>query len=122
MQAGCVTALVVAGALTVGTGPASAHDKAFKSRVTLKVVNGFTWKGRVSSESPRCVANRKVKLFTGSGKLVGQDFTDEDGRWSYSVLGETYYAKVTRDIRGGSGHRHLCKPDRSPTKSAPPKP
>jgi hypothetical protein len=112
-------AVVLAVALAL---PAAAHDKAFKSKVTLQVENDFTWHGRVKSASRRCVANRRVKLYTTSGKLVGDPETDADGRWSWVLIGDRYYAKVTRDVRGGRGHRHVCKPDRSPTKSAPKKP
>lgn len=106
--------LACVGALLV-PAQAGAHDNSFKSRVTIHHPSDPQYRGRVFSRSPQCVADRLVKLFTASGVLVGEDTTDDEGRWSYTFLGERYYAKVTRAVRGGAGHRHVCQPDRSPT-------
>jgi hypothetical protein len=115
-----VTMLAIGGVLVSVASPAAAHEKAFKSRVTIKVVDEVNWKGRVTSESKRCIAGRTVKVFTSDGLLVTTAKTNENGRWRTGLIGERYYARVTREVRGGPGHRHVCKPDRSPTRSAPP--
>jgi hypothetical protein len=113
-------ALAVAVALSLSLTPqVSGHGATFKSRVTIQVENKFNWHGRVKSKSPRCVGRRVVKVFTESGKRIVTTKSEPDGRWQTGLIGERYYAKVTREVRGGAGHRHVCKGDRSPTKSAP---
>src|SRR5688572_4204495 len=116
LQAGCAIALAVVGLAVTGVGPATAHQKAFESRVTINHPSPPTYRGRVFSESPGCVASRTVRFFYYTGEHIANIETDADGRWSFDFSGATgYYAKVTREVRGGAGHRHVCRADRSPT-------
>jgi hypothetical protein len=112
-------ALAVCAAVTVlavAALPANAHDKSFDSRVTIKHPIEPRYQGRVFSESPRCVASRTVRFFYSTGEHIFNIETNSEGRWSFDFSGTTgYYAKVTREVRGGPGHRHICKGDRSPT-------
>lgn len=78
--------------------PASSQDMPFASKIRLK--NGFpAFHGEVKSDSPDCIANRKVRLFkqtTGADKLLGKDRTDSAGKWEIlkNPKSAVYYAKV----------------------------
>jgi hypothetical protein len=112
-------AALLAVAVLGGASQAIAHERAYKSRVTLRVVGPGTWEGRVTSASPGCGAHRKVIVFTADGNRVADTTSERDGSWSLAIVGESYYAKVTREARGRAGHRRICLPDRSPTRTAP---
>ena len=121
-------------ALTVGAAiavvglaalPASAHDKAFKSRVTIEAVDQPNYRGQVFSGSPSCVRHRRVQFwYDGEGaepdQLVATVKADEHGRWQFGFVGKAYYAKVKRVVKTPGNHHHVCKPDRSPTVTPPP--
>jgi hypothetical protein len=74
------------------------------------------FKGRVISEKSSCEAGRTVRLYHEGGVFAQETESDEDGRWRVEFVGVTgYYAKATKRVRERPGHRHVCKPDRSPT-------
>jgi hypothetical protein len=111
-------ALVALGAgLFAWSGPASAHDQAYDSKVTIHEPQPATYRGRVKSEKRGCVRNRLVKLYNASGdKYAGfSDETDDEGRWQITIFGAEYYAKVTREVKTPGNHRHVCRADTSPT-------
>jgi hypothetical protein len=107
-------------ALAIGalawSGPATAHDKAFDSRITIKSPESHIFKGRVFSDKPSCERNRTVKLYrktTGQDPVAAVTETDDEGRWRIEFVGDRYYARVTRRVRERPGHRHVCLSDRS---------
>jgi hypothetical protein len=121
MNAGRLLIVPTLVALAIGmfalSGPATAHDKAFDSKVTIREDPGKLFHGRVKSERAGCVPNRLVKLYRGNGTYTGtSDITNENGRWEINYgPGYNYYAKVTRRVRTPGDHRHVCRGDVSPT-------
>jgi hypothetical protein len=78
------------------------------SAVTLKVAGGPPFHGRVTSDSPACIANRKVILLEVSPDRAPIDFADNrtngKGKWVFSsqLQGATVVqAKVSRSKASG---------------------
>jgi hypothetical protein len=98
--------------------PASA-DQTAVSAVTLKVAGGPPFHGRVTSEDPACIANRKVVLIEVAPDRGPIDFADNrtngEGKWIFSsqLQGATVVqAKVARSKSSGV----VCRAARSPAK------
>jgi len=112
------------GALTMGLGgvlaigavmPATAQDMPFESKIRLKNT-APAFHGKVKSDSPSCIAGRKVRMFRakkGEDKVLGKTRTDAQGKWQ--VLHEpksgVYYAKVNEFAQEES--QLVCLPDKS---------
>lgn len=98
-----------------GIAPAAAQDMPFESKI--KIGNGPpAFHGKVKSDSPECIVNRKVRVFRvreGDDKLLGKDRTDMDGKWEVLVnlKGGAYYAKVNEYAR--ETPQLLCLSDRT---------
>jgi hypothetical protein len=99
-------------------GPASADQRA-ASKVTLKVAGGPPFRGRVISEAPACIANRKVVLLEVAPDRGPIDFADNrtngTGKWVFSsqLQGATVVrAKVAPAKRSGV----ICGSALSPAK------
>jgi len=110
-----LAAFVCAVALTV---PANADQPAV-SKVTLKIAGGPPFHGRVISESPACIANRKVVLLEVSpdpGPIdLADNRTNGRGKWVFSsqLQGATVVrAKVARSKSSGV----ICRAGFSPSK------
>ena len=89
------------------------------SAVTLKVAGGPPFHGRVTSESPACIANRKVVLLEVAPERGPIDFADNrtngKGKWVFSsqLQGATLVrAKVARSKSSGV----VCRSALSPAK------
>jgi hypothetical protein len=104
--------------------PASAHNKDFKTRVTIEVVKpNIEYEGDVISRSAACERRRLLRFRYDNPK--GPDFTigkpfraDRKGHWEFGVtVGENYYVAAERTVKRSGAHRHVCKADRSPTVS-----
>ena len=87
--------------------PAGARQHAI-SAVSLKVAGGPPFHGRVTSESPACIANRKVILLEVAPEGGPIDFADNrtngKGKWVFSsqLQGATVVqAKVARSKASG---------------------
>jgi hypothetical protein len=87
--------------------PASGDQPAV-SKVTLKVAGGSPFHGRVISESPACIANRKVVLLEVAPDRGLIDYADNrtngKGKWVFSsqLQGATVVrAKVARSKSSG---------------------
>jgi hypothetical protein len=100
-------ALVVSAAVAAFVAPAGARPQAV-SAVTLKVAGGPPFRGRVTSESPACIANRKVVLLEVTPERGPIDFADNRtngrGKWVFSsqLQGATAVrAKVARSKSSG---------------------
>ena len=98
--------------------PASADQPAV-SKVTLKVAGGPPFHGRVISESPACIANRKVVLLEvvpDRGPIdLADNRTNGRGKWVFSsqLQGATVVrAKVARSKSSGV----VCRSALSPAK------
>jgi hypothetical protein len=98
--------------------PAGAGQQA-ASRVTLKVAGGPPFHGRVISDSPACVPNRKVVLLEVAPERAPIDFADNrtngKGKWVFSsqLQGATVVrAKVSRFKSSGV----ICRSALSPAK------
>jgi hypothetical protein len=98
--------------------PASAGQQAV-SAVTLKVAGGPPFHGRVTSESPACIANRKVVLLEVApdrGLIdLADNRTNGKGKWVFSsqLQGATVVrAKVARSKSSGV----ICRAALSPAK------
>jgi hypothetical protein len=112
---GTVAAAIGAVALAA---PASAGESA-ASGVTLKVADGPPFHGRVTSQDPACVANRKVVLLEVAPDRGPIDLADNrtngTGKWVFSsqLQGATVVrAKVGRSKASGV----ICRPAFSPSK------
>jgi hypothetical protein len=103
---------------------ASAHNRVFRSQVTIRQNPEFH--GKVLSTNHRCEVDRKVKLVLrkpGTNRVVGVTFTDENGKWAITDPDQggihpnkAYRAAVARKVlRNDAGHRHVCRADRSKT-------
>ena len=106
---------VIAAALAA---PASAGEAAV-SAVTLKVAGGPPFHGRVTSEDPACIANRKVVLLEVAPDRGPIDFADNrtngKGKWVFSsqLQGATVVrAKAARSKSSGV----ICRSALSPAK------
>jgi hypothetical protein len=99
--------------------PASAHEKRFNSRVTIEHPSEPSYEGDVFSRKDACVRYRMVQFWRDNegapDDLVNEVRSDADGHWSYSFLGDAYYARVRRVVKRPADHKHVCKGDRSPT-------
>jgi hypothetical protein len=98
--------------------PASAGHS-IASTVSLKVAGGPPFHGRVKSEDPACVSNRKVVLLEVAPDRAPIDFADNrtngKGKWVFSsqLQGATVVqAKVARSKSAGV----VCESARSPAK------
>src|SRR4029077_4274874 len=105
-------------ATVVVASPVGASQSAV-STVTLKIAGGPPFHGRVSSESPACIANRKVVLLEVAPERGPIDFADNrtngTGKWVFSsqLQGATVVrAKVARSKRSGV----ICRSAVSPAK------
>jgi hypothetical protein len=112
-------ALAILAAAAVVVAPAGARQQAI-SAVTLKVAGGPPFHGRVTSESPACIANRKVILLEVAPERSPIDFADNrtngKGKWVFSsqLQGATVVqAKVARSKASGV----TCRSARSSRKS-----
>jgi hypothetical protein len=110
--------LAIGGLAVFGAAmPAVARDMPFESKIRLK--NAFpAFHGKVKSDSPSCIANRKVRLFKekrgkGDDKLLGKDRTDSSGYWEILKTPKSgvYYAKVNQFSDESTGLS--CLPDTS---------
>lgn len=111
-------ALTIMTATVVVASPVGARQSAV-STVSLKIDGGPPFHGRVSSESPACIANRKVVLLEVAPDSGLIDFADNrtngTGKWVFSsqLQGATVVrAKVARSKRSGV----ICRSAVSPAK------
>jgi hypothetical protein len=110
-----LAALVSVAALAV----AASADQPAVSKVTLRVAGGPPFHGRVISESPACIANRKVVLLEVAPDRGPIDLADNRtngrGKWVFSsqLQGATVVrAKVGRSKASGV----ICRSAVSPAK------
>jgi hypothetical protein len=96
--------------------PASAGESA-SSDVTLKVAGGPPFHGRVTSEDPACVSNRKVVLLEvapGRGLIdLADNRTNGKGKWVFSSQLQgamVVRAKVARSKSSGVSCRAALSP------------
>jgi hypothetical protein len=110
--------LAIVTAAVAVAAPAGAGQSAI-SAVTLKVAGGPPFHGRVTSESPACIANRNVVILEVAPDRGPIDFADNrtngKGKWVFSpqLQGATVVrAKVARSKSSGV----LCRSALSPAK------
>lgn len=112
-------AIAVAVAVLAAGIPASAHDRSFKTRITISQPEPFAYQGRVFSKLDACVRRREIQMWRdqpGADEKVGVPFrADRRGRWSYGFFGKQYYVVAKRAVKRSGNHRHVCRADRSPT-------
>jgi hypothetical protein len=111
-----VPAMLAVAAVPAAVAPAGQQAV---SAVSLKVAGGPPFHGRVTSESPACIANRKVILLEIAPDRGPIDFADNrtngKGKWVFSsqLQGATVVqAKVAQSKSSGI----LCRSDLSPRK------
>jgi hypothetical protein len=78
-----------------------------------------TFEGKVTSDTTRCEANRRISLRTDlskypNGPTIARTTTDAGGRWSVQLTGNaapgSYYAVAPRKVlRKNAHHLHVCK-------------
>lgn len=105
-RAGLVAAIAVA-AFAAGTVSAPAADQPFESKIRLTERFPFAH-GKVKSDSPDCIANRKIRLFKvkkGDDKVLGKTRTGSDGKWEIlrDPKSGVYYAKVNQYANPATG-------------------
>ena len=108
-----VLAMLATAALVASAG---ARQEAV-SQVSLKVAGGPPFRGRVTSESPACIANRKVVLLEVAPDRGPIDLADNRtngrGKWIFSsqLQGATAVrAKVARSKASGVACRAAFSP------------
>ena len=108
-----------ASALAVCLAGSANADQPAASKVTLKVAGGPPFHGRVLSESPACIANRKVVLLEvepNRGPIdLADNRTNGRGKWVFSsqLQGATVVReKVARSKSSGV----VCRSALSPAK------
>ena len=116
------SAALFAAAGAVGLAAPASAGEAADSRVTLKIAGGPPFHGRVISDDPACVSNRKVVLLAVAPDRGPIDFADNrtngKGKWVFSsqLQGATIVrAKVARSKSSGV----TCRPALSPSKRVP---
>ena len=132
MRRSIVALLVSLLALALVAGPAWAHNKTFKTRLTGvksatghfydngKVIGSWTdVHGHVRSANPKCVGGRWVKatlvdVDTGKTKVVQKKRSESDGKFAlggpdYTAQYDKTVVKVFKKVLiNSSGHRHVC--------------
>jgi hypothetical protein len=118
------------GAATIGVavlasmvGMAMAHVARSDSSVKITgYIDNTSFLGKVGSERKACKRKRKVTVWKRNpGAMDGPvdtARTDKRGIWAVSAPGADpgpYYATVKKRVRKRKGHKHVCKPDRSPS-------
>jgi hypothetical protein len=102
------TALGTLAAVGVGAAAAPAADMPFDSKIRLTERFPFAH-GKVKSDSPDCIANRKIRLFEekrkGDDKVIGKTRTGADGKWTIMVdpYSGVFYAKVNQYANESTG-------------------
>jgi len=109
------TALAAVAGLAAVAPAAVAQDMPFDSKIRLTERFPFAH-GKVKSDSPDCIANRKVRLFkekSGEDKVLGKARTDMDGKWTIEKTPKSgvYYAKVNQYANESTGL--VCLPAKS---------
>jgi len=136
MRRSIVAMAAVAMLVSLGAGPAGAHDERYKSRLTLKepafVVptrGTFAYRGRITSERSQCEPGRTIALYRkqpGSPEVeVGNTETNAEGKYSITLevnMAGKYYARASKGSYGGAGHDHVCLADESGKVDFPPEP
>lgn len=105
-RAGLVAAIAVA-AFAASAVAAPAADQPFESKIRLTERFPFAH-GKVKSDSPDCIANRKIRLFKvkkGDDKVLGKTRTGSDGKWEIlrDPKSGVYYAKVNQYANPATG-------------------
>ncbi len=114
-RAGLAAGVATLAAFAAGTAIAPAQDMPFDSKIRLTERFPFAH-GKVKSDSPDCVYNRKIRLFKqkqGGDKVLGKTRTDMDGKWTIEKTPKSgvYYAKVNQYANESTGL--VCLPAKS---------
>lgn len=114
------TATVLALAIPMSLGAASAHSYRAATTVTIsRSETGF--RGRVDSGRPGCISGRTVTVMKvvadAPDKAIGTDTTDGNGRYAVARNNPhgTFYAKVSGSSSRHYSGSHVCLRDRSTT-------
>jgi hypothetical protein len=116
-----VVGIAVAGVLCAA-GLAGAHSQSHPTTVTIR---GYTFVekpnliyGSLDSDTQKCVAGRKVKIYDsteqgGPYKLTDTATASESGAWSGVVDGSNFFYKalVPKSKYGPKHHRKTCAGD-----------
>lgn len=110
-------------ALASLTGVATAHVARWDSNLRITgYVENTSFLGKVRSERRACKRRRRVSVWKRNpGAMdgpVGTARTNRRGIWAVSapaVASGVYYAQVKRRVRRSADHKHVCRPDRSPS-------
>jgi hypothetical protein len=127
----CVAAAVGCVALASMSGVATAHVASWDSEVKItsyvegaQETENAAFLGKVRSERKACEDRRTVSVWKHNPGAIdvpvpGRARTNRSGIWVVSVpLGAypgAYYASVQKRVSKSSGHKHVCKADRSPS-------
>lgn len=119
--AGILSVALLAAAIPLSViGTAQADT--IPSQVSIKWNENRTlFKGKVRSEDPECLGDRRVTVFKkrpGKDKKVGSDFTNNRGKWKVDKrqANGRYYARVAaKQLSGYYGPGDKCARARSRT-------
>ncbi|MGH2540256.1 MAG: hypothetical protein ACRDGK_07025 [Actinomycetota bacterium] len=103
---------------SVGSGPASAHQRTEPTRLSIHVNTKnidagekVKFKGRLKSDWHRCVKFKKVSLFKGTKKVLTKE-TTRSGRYRFSRspknTNEWHVEFAGKRLRGAHPHVHRC--------------
>jgi len=125
-MSGRLISLAAGVAILVGSGAAAAgaHTTTYPTGIQISAATSdgghIIVSGYISSENPKCLGNRLVKLYAveaadGGGEtltLLDTDRTSKHGAWAALAddkpSGGELRAVVTKRNIGPSGHKHVC--------------
>jgi hypothetical protein len=114
-----LTVALAATVLAAGLAAPAGAGQSASSRVTLKVAGGPPFHGRVISDQPACVSNRKVLLVERAPERAPIDYADNrtngKGKWVFSsqLQGATVVqAKVGESKASGVTCRSALSPSK----------
>ncbi len=117
MRSAALVCVLLVSAVLVSPA-ANAHVKTFNANLSLQYKSRTqTFFGTLGTNR-KCKGNRLVTLFDAdTNSPVATTTTNRNGRYSISLAadGGLYYARVQQEVRGGYGHVHRCRGDRSRT-------
>ncbi len=114
-RAAVATAIAAVAGFAAMAPAAIAQDMPFDSKIRLTERAPFAH-GKVKSDSPDCIGNRKVRLFKekpGDDKVLGKARTGSDGKWQIldDPTSGVFYAKVNQYANESTGL--YCLPAKS---------
>lgn len=128
MRTGRLLGIALVGiGLLVWSGPATAHDHDYESRLTIEKNrlppppgggHKRVYKGELFSGRRGCIVGRKVKLVRANGLNMFETtiHSEDEGRYRFVITFEGQVPEVHTKVKrvdAPGPHEHICLPDRT---------